>query len=104
MVAADTVAGAMALLDWHPACIILDLTPPDGSSVTVLRHVRCNNLPIRVAAATGANDPAMLAGAEQLHPNACSASHPTSTAWPSGFPTADAACAGPAQCPAVATR
>jgi DNA-binding response OmpR family regulator len=53
---ATNVAEALVALQESPACLILDLMLPDGNGSTVLSHIRRNNLPIRVALATGAID------------------------------------------------
>ena len=55
-VPAANVAEAMGALAQGPACLILDLMLPDGNGSAVLSHIRRNNLPIRVALATGAID------------------------------------------------
>ena len=68
--AAETVSQALASLHARPACIILDLMLPDGNGAAVLRYIRANNLPIRVAVATGTHDPAMLSEVEALGPDA----------------------------------
>lgn len=69
VIEAGTVAEAMASLSANPARLVLDLMLPDGNGVVLLRHVRVNNLPIRVAVATGATDPSMLAEVEALRPD-----------------------------------
>ncbi|MDB5358469.1 MAG: response regulator consisting of a CheY-like receiver domain and a Fis-type domain protein [Phycisphaerales bacterium] len=53
---AGSVGEAMTALAEQPHCLILDLMLPDGNGSAVLAHIRKNNLPIRVALATGALD------------------------------------------------
>lgn len=67
--AVDTVAGAIESLNASPSRLMLDLMLPDGNGVTVLRHVRVNGLPIRVAVTTGTNDPDMLSEIMSLRPD-----------------------------------
>src|SRR4051812_21953207 len=69
-VAAETVKAAMDALDSAPSHLILDLNLPDGHGTAVLRHVRNNGLPVKVAVLTGSADPVLLAEAEQLRPDA----------------------------------
>jgi len=68
--AVASVAEAKASLLAGPTCLILDLVLPDGSGVSVLRHVRENNLPIRVAVVTGIDDPVTLRRVAELRPDA----------------------------------
>lgn len=67
---AGTVAAATTALLARPApdFILLDLMLPDGNGADVLRRVRADRLPCRVAVATGSGDPAMLAAVEALRP------------------------------------
>jgi CheY-like chemotaxis protein len=58
---AKTVAEAMDSLNPPPHCILLDLMLPDGDGEEVLRKVRDENLPSKVAVCTGTNDPVRLA-------------------------------------------
>ena len=51
-----------------PHCVVLDLMLPDGSGERVLAAIRQQNLPVRVAVATGSNDPALLARVQNLRP------------------------------------
>ena len=53
---AETVAHALSRLEDHPSCVLLDMMLPDGNGATLLRHIRLNQLPIRVAVTTGAAD------------------------------------------------
>jgi two-component system, NtrC family, response regulator PilR len=43
-----------------PSSVVLDLRLPDGNGTILLRHIRRNNLPVRVAVVTGVADPAAL--------------------------------------------
>ena len=54
----------------HPSMMVLDLMLPDGNGIELLRHVRNESLPIRVAVATGANDSLLLSDVAELHPDA----------------------------------
>jgi DNA-binding NtrC family response regulator len=67
---AATVAGAIELLSWEPAAIVLDLMLPDGNGSDVLEHVRRAGLPIRVAVATGAADWTSMVDEARLQPDA----------------------------------
>ena len=58
-VAAGTVADGLALIDGQ-ACAILDLNLPDGYGTVILRRIRAENRPIRVAVATGTTDDELL--------------------------------------------
>jgi CheY-like chemotaxis protein len=69
-VVAETVKAAIKALESGPSHVILDLNLPDGHGTAVLRHVRTNGLPIKVAVLTGSADPALLAEADQLRPDA----------------------------------
>jgi two-component system response regulator CssR len=67
---AKSVAEAMESLDPPPHCILLDLTLPDGGGEDVLRKVRGENLPTRVAVCTGTSDPVRLAMVKGMDPDA----------------------------------
>jgi len=67
---ARTVAEAMQSLDPPPHCILLDLTLPDGSGEDVLRRVKEECLPSRVAVCTGTADPVRLALVKGMDPAA----------------------------------
>ena len=65
-----TVAAALAWLDRHTCdCVIIDLMLPDGAGTAVLERMRTNGSPVRVAVATGTDDPALLAEARRLKPD-----------------------------------
>jgi DNA-binding response OmpR family regulator len=67
---AQTVAEAMASLDPPPHCILLDLMLPDGGGEDVLRKVRDEELPTKVAVVTGTGDPVRLALVKGMDPDA----------------------------------
>src|SRR3954447_19635874 len=58
---ANCVTEAMTKLDPPPHCILLDLMLPDGDGEDVLRKVRDEGLPTKVAIHTGTDDPVRLA-------------------------------------------
>src|SRR3954468_17234461 len=45
----STVGEAISMLRWSPRCVLLDLMLPDGSGIGVLRQIRENKLPVKVA-------------------------------------------------------
>jgi ActR/RegA family two-component response regulator len=54
---AESVTGAIAsLAAAPPSHVLLDLKLSDGCGLEVLRHIRDNNLPIRVAIVSGSSD------------------------------------------------
>ena len=66
-VAAASVAEAAAQLDVAtPTHLLLDLNLPDGAGTHILRRVREQALPTRVALVTGAIDTALLEEARAL--------------------------------------
>jgi DNA-binding response OmpR family regulator len=71
---AGTVGDALLALDdvpdeALPGAVLLDLMLPDGNGMEVLRQVRAQRLPLRVAILTGADLP-MIEEARQLGPDA----------------------------------
>ena len=54
----------------RPQCLLLDLMLPDHSGLEVLRTIRRQELPIRVAIITAANDPQLLRDVRDLKPDA----------------------------------
>jgi len=66
---ASTVAGGLDLLDLRPRALILDLMLPDGDGLAVLRRVRAENLPTRVAVTTGVHDDDRLEAVRRLRPD-----------------------------------
>ncbi|MDB5172611.1 MAG: response regulator consisting of a CheY-like receiver domain and a Fis-type domain protein [Phycisphaerales bacterium] len=69
-VCANTLAEAFERLQDGPACVILDLGLPDGNGVEILRHIRKNHLPIKVAVLTGNKDYSTIGTAILLKPDA----------------------------------
>ncbi len=65
----STVAEGLGSLDPAPDWVVLDLMLPDGDGETVLKKIRNDHLPSRVAVCTGAGDPARLAGVVALGPD-----------------------------------
>ena len=65
---ARTVAEAMEKLRPPPHCLLLDLMLPDGEGEDVLRKVKKEGLPTRVAICTGTNDPVRLAMIKGMDP------------------------------------
>ena len=68
VVAVGTVADGIANLDPPPAFIILDLDLPDGRGEAVLRRVREERLPTRVAICTATADYDRWISVARLHP------------------------------------
>lgn len=69
--AARTLAEGLDILKAHePTHVILDLRLPDGSGAELLRHIREQELPVRVAVATGTADADLKADAVLLRPDA----------------------------------
>jgi DNA-binding response OmpR family regulator len=64
-----TLAGAHERLDGC-CCVILDLMLPDGNGVEILRRIRHDNLPIKVAVLTGTRDYSALGTTIMLKPDA----------------------------------
>jgi DNA-binding response OmpR family regulator len=67
--AAPTLREGMLALGRKPAALILDLMLPDGNGMEILRRIRQEKLPIRVAVLTGADRP-MVEEANRLQPDA----------------------------------
>lgn len=67
---AMTVSGGLALLQLKPQAIILDLMLPDGDGMDVLRQIRAENHPAKVAVTTGIEDRARLEEIRGLEPDA----------------------------------
>jgi DNA-binding response OmpR family regulator len=67
---AQTLEEGLDKLAVGHCCVILDLSLPDGNGAEIIRHIRTNHLPVKVAVVSGASDPAMLADAALLRPDA----------------------------------
>lgn len=67
---AATISEAEAKLSDEPKWLILDLNLPDGEGTVLLKRVRSENLPIRVAITTAATDEAVLSEVSRLQPDA----------------------------------
>ena len=67
---AATVCEALAKLDENPRCLILDLNLPDGDGTVLLKRIRTDNLPIKVAVTTGATDTVQLDAMCKFSPDA----------------------------------
>lgn len=65
-----TLADAAAKLSDLPERVILDLRLPDGSGLSLLRRIRADGLPARVAILTGTTDSEMLSEVILLRPDA----------------------------------
>lgn len=67
--AAITLGEALAKLDLGPDFVILDLVLPDGSGLELLRKVRSEKRPIRVAVVTGVSGGPELDAVRALNPD-----------------------------------
>ena len=67
---AGTIAEALDRLASNPTHLLLDMNLPDGVGTTVLRRVRDERLPIKVAVVSGSGDDALMAEARSLRPDA----------------------------------
>jgi DNA-binding response OmpR family regulator len=70
--AAGTMAEGLSLLEESPTpdCLLLDLDLPDGRGEAILRKIREENLPVRVAVCTGMGDPGRWSTVQGLDPEA----------------------------------
>jgi DNA-binding response OmpR family regulator len=66
---AGSVTAGLSRLDPPPDALILDLSLPDGSGTEILRRIRRDRLPTRVAVTTG-HDPDSLGHVAELRPEA----------------------------------
>jgi DNA-binding response OmpR family regulator len=66
---AATLAFASDLLSWAKV-LVLDLMLPDGNGVDLLRKIRNESLPIRVAVITASVDEDLLSEVASLNPDA----------------------------------
>ena len=69
-VQAGTIADALDRLAAKPTHVLLDMNLPDGVGTTVLRRVRDEHLPVKVAVLSGSGDEALMAEARGLRPDA----------------------------------
>jgi DNA-binding response OmpR family regulator len=67
--AATLLSEALALLDLGPDFVILDLVLPDGSGLELLRKVRSEKRPVRVAVVTGVSGGPELDAVRALNPD-----------------------------------
>jgi len=69
---AGTMAQGLSLLEATPtpSCLLLDLDLPDGEGETILRRVRRDRLPVRVAVCSGTGDPDRWSVVQDLDPDA----------------------------------
>lgn len=66
---AGTLKDGLERLAWRPDYMLLDLSLSDGRGTVLLRRVRANRLPIRVAVTTGTVDECLVAAALILRPD-----------------------------------
>ena len=66
---ARSLEEAEARLGWA-RCLVLDLHLPDGNGIELLRRVRQERLPVRVAVTTGSAGEQLLAEVRALRPDA----------------------------------
>jgi CheY-like chemotaxis protein len=69
VVSALTQASGLAGLGRGLDCVILDLQLPDGCGEAILRRIRAERLPIRVAVTTAVADPVRLRKLAELEPD-----------------------------------
>jgi DNA-binding response OmpR family regulator len=69
VISAMTQASGLVGLGRGLDCVILDLELPDGSGEAILRRIRGEQLPVRVAVTTGEADPARLRKLAALEPD-----------------------------------
>jgi CheY-like chemotaxis protein len=67
--AATTLGEGLAMLDLPPDFVILDLVLPDGSGLELLRRVRTENRPVRVAVVTAVSCGPELEAVRALSPD-----------------------------------
>jgi CheY-like chemotaxis protein len=66
---ARTLDEGLAKLAWRPDFVVLDLSLSDGRGTVLLRRIRADRLPIRVAVTTGTADECLVAAAQVLRPD-----------------------------------
>jgi two-component system response regulator RegA len=64
-----TVELGLALLQWNPSHLILDLKLSEGFGTAILKVIRDEKLPIRVAVSTGSANAVLLAEVYRLAPD-----------------------------------
>jgi CheY-like chemotaxis protein len=69
VISAMTLASGLAGLGRGLDCVILDLQLPDGPGEAILRRIRGERLPVRVAVTTGEADPGRLRKLAALEPD-----------------------------------
>ncbi len=67
---AATLADGLSLLEKAPRFVVLDLLLPDGNGKDLLKQIREQKLPIKVAVITGTPDKAILDETRLLGPDA----------------------------------
>ncbi len=63
---AATLNEGLAALSWNPEWVILDLMLPDGRGEIMLRTIKTQGLPMRVAVTTGTSDQTRLEDVRRL--------------------------------------
>jgi two-component system response regulator RegA len=66
---AETVAQALRLLDPPPDWVILDMSLPDGTGLTVLEAIRKARLSTRIVVSSATRDAAMIAAFTSYRPD-----------------------------------
>jgi DNA-binding response OmpR family regulator len=69
VISAMTQASGLAGLGRGLDCVILDLQLPDGCGEAILRRIRYEGLPVRVAVTTAVADPGRLRKLAELEPD-----------------------------------
>jgi DNA-binding NarL/FixJ family response regulator len=67
---ASTIDEAMDKLHaWQPGCIVLDLRVGEGRGEDVLRHIREEQMRVKVSIVTGSADPEQMMALQHLQPD-----------------------------------